>query len=304
MSVITRAYHASKLALKSNSPTIMVTAGIVSMGAAAILASKQTLKVEEVLEKHVPDLQKIDQGEALGLESYDKDTARSDRFKVYSRAGFELTKLYAVPGLLFVGGAGLVFGGHRIMVKRNATLAIAFSALKRSFDEYRGRVVENYGTEVDANLMSGYRYAEVLGEDGEATGHVKIRDVEDGYVDPYNRVFGEGYTPNWHDNLGVNRTFVLRQQKIANDLLKVRGHIYLSDVYESLGFPETDISRVVGWKITTSPTGEKHFPTIDFGVDKINPDDDQYNATNSIYLDFNCQGLIVGGKVQKALENA
>ena len=71
------------------------------------------------------------------LDSYTPDVAMSDRIKVYTRVGLDLGKLYFVPGVLFIGGACLVFGGHRIMLQRNATLALAFTGLKKSFDFYR-----------------------------------------------------------------------------------------------------------------------------------------------------------------------
>jgi len=43
---------------------------------------------------------------------------------------------------------------------------------------------------------------------------------------------------------------------------------------------------------------------IDFGLDTPLPDDWKYSREKAIYLDFNCQGLIVGGKLQKILERA
>jgi hypothetical protein len=304
MSFITRAYGAVQLAVKANGPTLMVVGGVVSMGAAAVMAGKQTLKVEEVLAKHTPDLEKIQKAEGLQLESYGREVAQKDRITVYSRAGFDLVKLYAVPTVLFAGGAALVFGGHRIMLKRNATLALAFTGLKKSFDAYRARVVEKVGHDADQAFLHGAVVKEVVDPETGKVETIATRDWDDSSQDPYNRVFEQGASAQWQPDLGVNKMFVAQQQRFAQQLLSMRGYLYLSEVYEALGFPESDISRVVGWKVIKHPDGTKNVPFVDFGLDKPLPDDWKYNQERAIYLDFNCQGLIIGGKVQKILEQA
>lgn len=302
---ITTAYAGAKLALKAKAPTLMVVGGVVAMGAGTVLACKQTLKVEEVLAKHTPDLEKIKQGESLELSSYTKEVAQSDRFRVYSRAGIDLGRVYAVPVIVWGSGAALVFGGHRLLLQRNATLALAFTGLKQSFDAYRGRVVEHFGHEVDQRMLGGHVIREKILD--EATGEVQDvhgRDWDTAGNDPYNRVFEQGASASWRNDLSTNKLFIQHHQKFAQDLLNRRGHLYLSEVYEALGFPESDLSRVVGWKVTRNADGSKDFPVVDFGLDKPMPDDWKYSRENAIYLDFNCQGLIVGGKVQKILERA
>lgn len=304
MSVITRTYAAAKLALSAKAPTLMVVGGVVSMGAAAVLASKQTLKVEEVLEKHTPALEKIQKGESLELDSYSKDVAQQDRFRVYSRAGFDLVKLYAVPGVLFVGGAGLVFGGHRVLLRRNATIALAYTGLKTAFDRYRANVVKEFGTQVDQGMYSGHVTKTIVDGDNGETAIIKTRDWDAAKEDPYNRVFEQGASTQWKPDLGVNKMFLAQQQRFAQELLNRQGHLYLSDVYQALGFPESDISRVVGWKVRKNPDGSRDIPFVDFGLDHPHQDDWKYNNEQAVYLDFNCQGLIVGGKLQKLLEQA
>lgn len=303
MSFLTRAIGTVRLAAKAHAPTIMVVTGVASMGASVVVASKKTLYVESVLKPHVADLEKIQEGERLELEGYTKNMAAKDRGKVYGRVAGDLTKLYFIPGVLFVGGAALVFGGHRIMLKRNATLAIAFTTVQKAYQAYRERVVNEFGPEVDQAMNGGYKVREFTdSQTGEVT-TVNVRDW-DNMTDPYNRVFAQGESSQWIDDLGVNKMFIQNQQRMAQILLGNRGYLYLSEVYESLGFPETDISRVVGWKAKLNPDGSKDIPVVDFGLDKPMPDDWKYTKDKAIYLDFNCQGLIIGGKVQKALEKA
>jgi hypothetical protein len=303
MSFITRAYGATKLALKANAPTIMVVAGVTSMGAAAVFASKKTLHLEEVLGTHVVELEAIKETlDNKAMSQYDEKKAAKDRGVVYGRAAYDLTKLYAVPGVLFVGGAALVFSGHRVMLKRNATLALAFTALNESFESYRKRVVEKIGHDADQAFFHGAVNKEVIDPETGKVEEISTRDWEASGQDPYNRVFEQGASSEWQPDLGINKMFIANQQRFAQQRLNRQGYLYLSDVYKALGFEESDISRVVGWKVTRLPDGTKDVPFVDFGLDKPMPDDWKYNREHAVYLDFNCQGLIVGGKVQKLLE--
>lgn len=300
---ITRAYGAAKLVLKANAPTIMVVGGVGAMGIGTVLACKQTLQIEEVLRPHTSKLNDVEEGLKLGLGGYSEEAARSDRLKIYTRAALDMTKLYGVPACLFLGGAGLVFGGHRVMVKRNATLALAYAGLEKAFAKYRNRVKEQFGPLADAGMTEGWVTKEFNDESGKPyTG--PTRDWEGELDDPYNRIFGQGETTEWQPDLGVNKMFLAHQQKYAQERLNSQGYLYLSEVYKSLGFPENDISRVVGWKVTRNADGSKNFPFVDFGLDKPYPDDWTHSSEKAIYLDFNCQGLIVGGKIQKLLEKA
>lgn len=304
MSYLSRAYGATKLALSANAPTIMVATGVIAMGAGAVIACKKTLNLEEALKPHTDTLEQIDSTEKDPEKiDYTTDKAREDRIITYRRAAWSCTKLYAVPGTIFVAGVCLVVSGHRIMLKRNATLALAFTGLKQSFEAYRARVREEFGSMTDQKMLSGHVVKEVVDEDGNKV-EVHSRDWDESALDPYNRVFEQGATSMWQDDLGVNKMFIHQQQRFANQLIDWQGHVYLSEIYEALGFPESDISRVVGWKVRKLPDGTRDIPNIDFGLDKPHPDDWKYSQDNAIYLDFNCQGLIVGGKVQKILEQS
>lgn len=300
---VTHAIGAARLALKAKAPTIMVVSGVTAMTAGTVVACKQTLKIDGILEEHVPELEKIEKGEDLLIPSYTPEDAQSDRIKVYTRVTVDMVKLYAVPATLFIGGACLVFGGHRIMLRREATLAIAFTGLKKAFDAYRGRVVDSFGSEADQAMMNGWRKREVIDDESGEVGIANSRDWDSNH-DPYNRIFEQGATTAWKPDLGTNKMFISQQRRFAQERLNRRGYLYLSEVYESLGFPESDVSRVVGWKIRQHPDGSKDFPMVDFGLDKPHPDDWKYDAERAIYLDFNCQGLIVGGKLQRILERS
>jgi hypothetical protein len=301
----TRAIGVIQLALKAHAPTIMVAGGVVSMGAAVVTASRKTLYLEEVLADHVKTLDAITEGENnLRLDGYTMDKARVDRYKTYGNAGFALTKHYAVPGVLFIGGAALVFGGHRIMLKRNAAMALAFTTLQKAFAAYRLRAVESMGPEFDRAMMHGWKKKEILNEETGEVETVAALDWDAESSDPYARVFEQGESDMWTPDLGTNKDFCDIQRNYAQQLLNRRGYLYLSEVYQALGFAESPLSRLVGWKMKRLPDGSKDIPQVDFGLDTKMPDDWKFSREQAIYLDFNCQGFIIGGKVQKIMEQA
>lgn len=291
MHKITRAFGAAKLALRANSPAILVIGGVVAMGAAAIVAGVQARKMDKIVEPYVNEIESL-----IGTEE-ETQTARID---IYGRGGFEIVKLYAVPVVLFVGGAGMTFYGHNILVQRHATLAVAFTSLKKTFDAYRARVIATQGHEYDQMFMHGSTHIPNPG----GAGMVQSRDWKDSGDDPYNRVFAQNTSSEWQNDLGSNKIFLGGMQRMSQNTLNHQGYLYLSEVYDSLGFAQSDVSRVVGWKIRILPDGSRDIPVVDFGLDKPIPDDWKYGQNREVYLDFNCQGLIVGGKVQKMLEQA
>ena len=96
----------------------------------------------------------------------------------------------------------------------------------------------------------------------------------------YSRTF-DSTNSNWNDNMDMNRMYLKSQETYFNDRLKVRGYVFLRDVYEALGFPITKASINTGWFYDT---------TNDF-VDNYVHFDMDYNE-RSIEIDFNVDGDI------------
>ena len=87
-----------------------------------------------------------------------------------------------------------------------------------------------------------------------------------------------------------NMMFLRQQQNYFNDLLRVRKHVFLNEVYDALGIPRSQAGAVVGWMIS-----EENDNFIDFGIfdgDKPRSRDFVNGYENSILLDFNVDGVI------------
>ena len=92
-------------------------------------------------------------------------------------------------------------------------------------------------------------------------------------------------SPYWLKNRRMNLTYLKNMQNYFNDLLKLRGKVYLSEVYEKLGFPIDDVSRMVGWRYREDNVIGDNY--IDFGL----PEEYSYGECD-ILLDFNVDGVI------------
>jgi hypothetical protein len=103
-------------------------------------------------------------------------------------------------------------------------------------------------------------------------------------VDPssYARVFDES-NRNWERSPEYNLLFLKSQENYMNDLLQARGHVFLNDVYDGLGFKRTSAGQIVGWLANGS--GDGH---IDFKMQEHQKD----TNTPSVHLDFNIDGII------------
>lgn len=98
----------------------------------------------------------------------------------------------------------------------------------------------------------------------------------------YSRLFDED-NKNWSKDPEINRIFLLVQENYFNHLLKDRGHVFLNEVYDALGFLRSVDGQLVGWAYTTNWSGE--IDEIRFGKKEA--------KKGNILLDFNVQGVIL-----------
>lgn len=265
------------------SPEILTVVGIAGFVTAAVLAAKATLKLEETLDKIQEDRIAINRDALLD----DRPVNQKDLFKAYLNGALELTKLYGPSVAIAVGSTASILVAHGIMQRRNVALVAAYTVLEKSFGEYRKRVIAEYGEERDAEFKSGVHTKEVT------KGGKKVRVVD--HVDKdalteYQRFFDESNL-NWSKESDYNIFFLTSHQNYWNDRLHARGHVFLNEIYEALGFPHTPAGSVVGW-LSDSEKGDNF---IDFGMDRWeNIVRGSYidGVEGHILLDFNVDGTI------------
>lgn len=118
----------------------------------------------------------------------------------------------------------------------------------------------------------------------------KDEKVKDAHVSIYARFFDESCC-TWSKDQEYNTMFLRQQQVYANDLLKLKGHLFLNEVYDMLGLPKSKAGQVVGWVYNVeNPIGDNY---IDFGLYDENNSKFVNGYERSILLDFNVDGCIL-----------
>lgn len=301
MSKLTRTLNRVGLKLKKHSPEILVVTGVVGTVASAVMACKATTKIDEVLAETKDNIDKTkDYVEKKGFsEKYTEEDYKKDLTIFYAKGGLELVKLYAPSVALGALSITAILSGHNVLRKRNVALAAAYATVEKGFKEYRGRVVERFGEELDRELKYNIKAKEVEETTvDEKTGEEKVTKKTVNVADPnkystYARFFDDGCT-GWTKDPEYNLMFLKNQQRYANDLLKSRGHLFLNEVYDMLGIPRTKAGQVVGWIYDEEyPNGDNF---VDFGIydlynEKARDFVNGYERT--ILLDFNVDGDIM-----------
>ena len=301
MNNVTRTFHRTGLKLKKYSPEIFVGAGIIGVVASTVMACKATTKIDEVLAEQKENIEKTkNYVEEHGYsEKYTKEDHKKDLTIFYSRSALDLAKLYAPSVVLGTVSIAMIISGHHILRKRNVALAAAYATVEKGFKEYRGRVIERFGEELDKELKYNIKAKEVeeIVKD-EETGEEKVVKKTVNVADPgeysiYAKFFDDGCT-GWTKDPEYNLMFLKDQQRYANDLLQSKGHLFLNEVYDMLGIPRTKAGQAVGWIYDEkNPVGDNF---VDFGMydmynEKARDFVNGYERT--ILLDFNVDGNIL-----------
>lgn len=300
MNTITRKFHRIGFQLKKHSPEIFVVAGVVGGVTSAVMACKATTKAGDIIEDTKSQLDIIhkgmEDGNIRGVE-YTKEDGTKDLTIVYTQTAVKFIKLYGPAVALGTVSIVSILAGHNITRKRNLALTAAYATIDNSFKQYRNRVIERFGEELDRELKYDVKTKEVeetvVNEDGtESTVKTTVNVIDPNTISDYSRIFDE-CNPSWSKSPEHNLVFLKQQQNYANDLLKSRGHLFLNEVYDMLGFPRTQAGQIVGWVYDdVNPVGDNF---VDFGI--YNLDSERARAfvngyERSILLDFNVDGNV------------
>lgn len=276
---------------QKHSPTILFAGGVVGVVATVVLASRATLNLDAVLDQTQKNLVKAYDLHESGHKDYSDKDFQQDKAVIYVRGAVRVAKLYWPAVTVGIVSVAALSGSHVILTKRNVGLTAAYAALDKGFDEYRARVLEEVGEDKEREFRYGSETHEVLSETKSGEQKVKqVKRVGPNGASIYARYFDE-YSRNWVRQADYNRIFIDCQQSWANDRLRARGHVFLNEVYDSLGLERTNAGAVVGWLMTKDGVGDNY---IDFGVfDNTQGARDFVNGREgSILLDFNVDGTI------------
>lgn len=287
------------LILKKNSPELLLGAGIVGFVFTVVSASKATLTAQDILKDHEEKMQDIQDAIDIAEEKpkeyeYDQELRGRDKLIAYSKTGVKLVQAYTPAIIIGASSLACILISRNIMKKRYLGVVAAYNTLSGLFTTYRGRVIEEEGRIMDRHYMYGTEIAEITKEITDENGKKKKITEKVEVVDPkkipndVSVVFDES-NPNFDKDPEFNRAFLKAQESYANNILHARGHIFLNEVYDMLGFSQTQAGSVIGW---VEGLGDDY---VDFGLyDLSNKDTCNFinGKTNIVLLDFNHDGII------------
>lgn len=302
---VTKAASVASLQVKRHSPAILVGFGIVSGIACTVTACLATTKAEEILgeaKTELDDIQKVLNDPEIPEDKYTKDDARSDRRKVYGRAGLKLAKVYALPAGLGVASIASVLGGVGVLNKRNAGLAATLASTTIGFDEYRKRLINKFGDkgeELDKELRFGTSEVEVgevvtddNGKEKKVKKKVKVYNGDTAKLAcDYTRVF-DWHNPYWKPDMEYNLMFMRGRQAWCQMRLEANYHLFMNEADKECGFPKTRAGQIVGW--TYDPNNEdSEDNAVNFRITEAYSYDDNGQKQPILLLDYNCDGSIL-----------
>lgn len=296
MDSITRAASVTNYHFQVNKPEIYMGVGIAGVLISGFLACRATLKLEKTLKESREKIEKIHEDIETGV--IEEKNAKKEVAIGYIYMGAKVVALYAPSVVLAGASITAIVASNDILKKRAANFANLYAASQKAFKDYRGRVAERFGKEVEEEIYLDKKKIEVeetkTDENGNETTEKKEVTVA-GNLKPseYSRIYDCG-NKGWTKDPEANMIYLRRQQDAATDKLRAKGYLFLNDVYEMLGFPPCEAGHYVGW-IDDPELGKDRY--VDFGIYRVDASPANSNFINgyepSILLDFNVDGPIM-----------
>jgi Family of unknown function (DUF6353) len=283
---VTRSVGRASLIAQKNSPHILFGVGVAGIITSTILACRATLKLEKNLDEIKTDLESV---KMLGEDSRKADTPYHEREYyrdlgyVYGKSTVKFVKLYGPSIAIGAVSITALATSHVQMTRRNAALTATLAAVTKAYEDYRNRVRDAIGPSKEMDIYRNIQDKEI--EDDGRKKLVKVPGQNGGSI--YAREFREG-NKNFLNSDEYNRIFIECQQQYANDQLRSRGHIFLNEVYDSLGLERSQPGAVVGW-LKNNDDGDNY---IDFGLNDGINQTHLLSIGQTFYLDFNVDGSI------------
>lgn len=289
-----KSFKKAQLTVRKHSPEILMVAGVIGTVAGAVMACKETLELEDVLDECKQEKMELEEQYAM-CEEYSEDALKKDKVKLTIKQAAKIVKLYAPSVIMEVTSIGVIFASNDIMRKRNASMAAAYATLNSMYKRYRQNVIESYGEEVDKDMRFGVKHEKVteIDEDGNKVKiDARIVDLDNTAlaISDYSRFFQSGCKGFDASSGRYNLLYLKGIQAMFNNKLIADGYVMLNDVYRELGFDTIPEGWSIGWVYDeANPIGDNY---IDFGLYEAR--NKNQRAVNDwepvILMDFNVDG--------------
>lgn len=295
MNNVCNIFNKSVMKIKKHSPEILVIAGVAGVAASTFLACKATIKAAKVIEETKETVEVVRAAAESGVtqagESYSTEDSNRDLSIIYVQTGIKIATAYAPAAIIGALSITSILTSNNILRKRNMALSASYMAIDKSFKNYRKRVVDRFGDQVDKELKYGLKAqkveeVEVDSETGKEKKVKKTVMVADPNLESDYAVYFDSKSYCYDKDPSYNEMFLRSQQQFANDKLTSRGHVYLNEVLDDLGLPRIPAGQIVGWT-KNGPDGY-----VDFRIQDVMRENKDGQLEPAILLDFNVEGNI------------
>lgn len=290
----------TKTFTKQNSAELLLVGGAIGVVAGTVMACRATLKVNDILDAHKAEKEKILRVSADEYyPEYTEENAKTDLKNLTIKTAVSCIACYAPAVLLEAFSIGTIFASNRIMRQRNAALAASCATIEAAYKKYRERVVERFGKDVDEELYYGLttekkKVTKTDPETGEKVKEVETKTTlqQQFACSPYAQIFDERALEFYQDD-GTNLFMLKQREKEATVRLRASGVLSLNEVYDMIGLPATDIGLTHGWIYERDNQDGDNEVQFDlrhvYITNEITGEEERV-----ILIDFNCDGYIYG----------
>ena len=238
-------------------PEIMLVTGGVSLLAGTIYACVRTAEAKPVIDATKNLIEAEDNlnelcDKATGTTPTKEEKIKRGRnyFKIYAKAGGRLFRIYAIPALLWFGGATCIYCAHKELRARNTGLIANLLAQQQLFNDYRKRNAEAIGEEAEKKIFMGAQEGTVtILEKDPVSGEEKaIQKEANVFVAEGGSIFARNFNEQTSDAFDIRSYadyFLESRIEQINMDLKIGQVKFLSgaDVLRRLGFNEDQIDE-------------------------------------------------------------
>lgn len=202
---------------KKNSPTILAGIAVGGVVVTAVLAAKNHQDAVKVIEED-------ERTQGALVKGRDRNIHIA-----------KLTwRCYIPAGIVGATTIGCIIGSNRLGLGRTAAVQAALLAVERSYDEYRGKVVEEYGESKDRSIRGD------IAKDRVTNSEIPASIISG----PGNVLSCELYTGRYFTS---DMESLRRAVNDLNSRLISQDMASLQDFYDIIGLQPTQVSDDLGW---------------------------------------------------------
>lgn len=309
MNAFVTAFNKTKFWTKKHSPELLIAGGVIMAAGAIVSACFATKKADKILSPATKKISEIHENlkdtYKINNNQINVTEEKQELAKVYAKTAGKLLLVYSPTVVMFAASVSCILGSHNIMKGRNLALAAAYTTLDNGYKAYRKRVKEKLGDVAEEAIFKDVK--DETKEVADKNGELKTKKVPTAHAtknaDPFYALYSCG-NRGWERSAVLNYDYLMAQQAYLNHKFQAQGFLFLSDVYDALGFDagmlgvdKVRASHILGWIYDPKDPNNDNY--ISFGLTDKNGLTKAAVAAQirsnepDFWLEFNCDGDIL-----------